>query len=134
MTNVKIDRNVAELRKLDELGEETLKSPKLMNLVINGATLMSVNKDTLRGIIRVILTGAAAEITAKDQKISILEKALESACNDIADEQCPNEFDLYTCEKCPDCPHDRELHTDSERDMHCWFDYYIQKVQGESHD
>ena len=59
---IKIDRSRNDLKKLDELGEKALKSGKLMDLVVNGATIMSVNKDTLRGIIRVIITGAAAEV------------------------------------------------------------------------
>lgn len=59
---VKIDRSREDLVKLDVLGESALKSAKLMDLIVNGATLMSVNKDTLRGIIRVIITGAAAEV------------------------------------------------------------------------
>lgn len=69
MDKIKIDRDYAELRRLDELGEAALKSPKLMALVVNGATLMSVNKDTLRGIIRVLLTGAAAEVTRLENEI-----------------------------------------------------------------
>ncbi|WP_195199255.1 hypothetical protein [Faecalispora jeddahensis] len=69
---VKIDRSRNNLKKLDELGEKALKSAKLMNLVVNGETLIGVNKDTLRGIIRVILMGAAAEVerlTAKNAKL-----------------------------------------------------------------
>lgn len=60
---VKIDRSRDDLKRLDELGEKALKSAKLMDWVVNGETLMGVNKDTLRGIIRVILTGAAAEVS-----------------------------------------------------------------------
>lgn len=66
---VKIDHGSEDLKKLDELGEKALQSAKLMDLVVNGATLMSVNKDTLRGIIRVILTGAAAEVTHLQEEI-----------------------------------------------------------------
>ena len=58
-----------------------------------------------------------------------LKRALELACNDAADEQCPHEFDLYTCNKCADCPHDSESHTDSGRDAQCWYDYYVHQAQ-----
>lgn len=44
-----------DLNKLDELGKDALNDDKLMELVLNGATLMSVNKDTLRGIIRMLI-------------------------------------------------------------------------------
>lgn len=47
--------NRNDLNKLDELGKESLNDDKLMGLVLNGATLMSVNKDTLRGIIRTLV-------------------------------------------------------------------------------
>ncbi|MDU6307295.1 MAG: hypothetical protein E6579_11595 [Clostridium sp.] len=60
---VRIDRSRDDLKKMDELGEKALKSTEFMDLVVNGGTLMGVNKDTLRGIIRVILTGAAAEVS-----------------------------------------------------------------------
>lgn len=64
-----------------------------------------------------------------EKENSALKKALELACNDAADEQCPHEFDLYTCDKCADCPHGGEIHTNAERDAQCWYDYYIQKAQ-----
>jgi hypothetical protein len=69
METVKISRDREDLIKLDVLGESALKSTKLMDLIVNGATLMSVNKDTLRGIIRVIITGAAAEVTHLQEEI-----------------------------------------------------------------
>lgn len=52
---IKVEYNRPDLKKLDELGTEALNSESTMNLVANGATLMSVNKDTLRGIIRILL-------------------------------------------------------------------------------
>ena len=55
---IKVEYNRPDLKKLDELGTEALKSESTMNLVANGATLMSVNKDTLRGIIRTLLERA----------------------------------------------------------------------------
>lgn len=47
--------NREDLNELDRLGKEALNDDKLMELVLNGATLMSVNKDTLRGIIRMLI-------------------------------------------------------------------------------
>lgn len=66
---------------------------------------------------------------AKDQQIATLKKALKKASVDAADEQCPHEFDLYTCDKCADCPHYGEIHTDAERDAQCWYDYFIHQAQ-----
>ena len=48
-------KNRNDLNELDRLGKEALNDDKLMELVLNGATLMSVNKDTLRGIIRMLI-------------------------------------------------------------------------------
>ena len=53
------------------------------------------------------------------QQIATLKKALELACADAADEQCPHEFDLYTCKKCDGCSHDCEDRTDAARDAQC---------------
>ena len=40
--------NREDLKRMDDLGKTALEDGKLMELVLNGATLMSVNKDTLR--------------------------------------------------------------------------------------
>ena len=61
MDKVKLEHR-PDLDKLDKLGEEAVQSPRRMDLIVNGATLMSVKKDTLRGVIRVLLTGAGAQI------------------------------------------------------------------------
>lgn len=47
--------NRDDLDELDRLGKEALNDDKLMGLVLNGATLMSVKKDILRGIIRALV-------------------------------------------------------------------------------
>lgn len=47
--------NREDLKRMDDLGKTALEDGKLMELVLNGATLMSVNKDTLRGIIRMLI-------------------------------------------------------------------------------
>jgi hypothetical protein len=47
----------ADLDELDKLGKSALEDEMLINLILNGATLMSVNKDTLRGIIRILMEG-----------------------------------------------------------------------------
>jgi len=71
----------------------------------------------------------AVELSKARQEIVLLKRALELACDDAADEQCPHEFDLYACEECDGCPHGNEIHTDSERDAQCWYNYYIRTAQ-----
>lgn len=67
---------------------------------------------------------ALTELVVKDQQIATLKKALKLACNDAADEQCPHEFGLYTCDKCDGCPHDAQ----------CWYNYFIQQAQEQEAD
>lgn len=144
---VKIDHSRQDLRELDDLGHKALKSVKIMDLVINGATLMSVNKDTLRGIIRVILTGAAAEISKLQKcrdgcKIDCLlekynqvveerdryKKLLDAACRKIYDEMgCPAET--------PDnpswleCDGEAEECGDDREPWECWERLFSQRLQ-----
>lgn len=88
MNKIKINRDIDELRHLDDLGEAAMKSPKLMDLIVNGATLMSVNKDTLRGIIRVIITGADAEVEQMTEKNTQLRAVIEQMDPDFFKRKC----------------------------------------------
>ncbi len=63
--------------------------------------------------------------------INILETALQEACEDAADSCCPHEFDLVTFKQCAECPHQGELHEDSQRDINCWKRYYLQEATKE---
>lgn len=122
MNKIKVSRDYAELKCLDDLGEAALKFPKLMDLIVNGRTLMSVKKDMLRGIIRVIITGAGAEVEQQTQRadewrsiatewqekalnaekqIATLEKALELACEPDNWEDCKETCtEKLSCDEC----------------------------------
>ena len=52
---VQIRKDLPHLKRLDQLGENVMKSASTVDLIINGTTLNSVSKDELRGMIRVIL-------------------------------------------------------------------------------
>jgi hypothetical protein len=59
----------------------------------------------------------------------VVEKALKLACQDVADHQCPMEFDLANWGECKTCSKDEETHYDAERDANCWSRYYLQKAE-----
>lgn len=89
-----------------------------------------IDSDVWNGLMNIFDRLAAYEDTSLEpEEVAELKKALELACEDAADEQCPHEFDLYTCNKCADCPHNGEIHTDAERDAQCWYDYYVHQAQ-----
>jgi hypothetical protein len=69
---------------------------------------------------------------SENKELKTLQKAFDKACEESTDSSCPNEFDLYECEKCIDCPHQNELHEDTQRDINCWKQYYLQKAQKNS--
>lgn len=66
---------------------------------------------------------------SENKELETLKKAFDMACEESADSSCPNEFDLYECENCMDCPHQNELHEDTQRDINCWKQYYLQKTK-----
>lgn len=72
-----------------------------------------------------------SKLDKADQHIEKLEKALHLACADAADDCCPHELYDYDTEKCGDCPHDGEIHQDTERDIACWEKYYLQEAYKE---
>jgi hypothetical protein len=57
------------------------------------------------------------------------EKALNLACADAADDCCPHEHDLYECEACNNCTHFEEICVDTQRDIECWKQYYLNKAR-----
>lgn len=69
-----------------------------------------------------------SKLDKADQYIEKLEKALHLACADAADDCCPHELYDYETEKCGDCPHDGAIYQDTERDIACWENYYLQEA------
>ncbi len=65
------------------------------------------------------------------QSVIILQMAFNKACEDAADDCCPQEYGLYECELCEECPHQGELHVDTQRDIECWKNYYLQEAEKE---
>lgn len=59
-----------------------------------------------------------------------LRKALELACAEIADHDCPHEYDLIEREECKSCPRGNEERYDVERDIKCWMRHFLEKVEG----
>jgi hypothetical protein len=82
---VKIRKDLPHLKRLDQLGEEAMKSQEIMDLVVNGATLNSVNKDMLRGIIRVIITDAAVQLDGLERRRLVTDLALDLAIITLAE-------------------------------------------------
>ncbi len=73
------------------------------------------------------LQGAAVAKEAL-YEVRLLQKAFDKACEEAADSCCPHEMELYECDKCDECPHQGELHEDTERDIECWKQYYLQEA------
>jgi len=108
---VVIDLKRDDLQELDKLGEAALKSPTLMNLIVNGATLMGVKKDILRGVIRKLI----------GQPEDKVQKALEIMCEHV--EECPLSWGCVSMKWCKKC--------DGENAKSCWYRYYIEKAERE---
>lgn len=59
-----------------------------------------------------------------------LRKALELACAEVADHDCPHEYDLTERDECESCPRGREERYDAERDIKCWMRHFLEKAEG----
>lgn len=59
-----------------------------------------------------------------------LQKALTLACTELADHDCPHEFDLAEWTECTSCEKDTEIHYNTQRDIDCWKRYFVEKVEG----
>ena len=59
----------------------------------------------------------------------ILREAFKYACTEIADEQCPHEFDYAKWNECEECSHNNEQHADIDRDVACWQRYYLELAE-----
>lgn len=64
-------------------------------------------------------------------KQKLLEKALELACIDGCDEQCPSDFYDIDWIECKTCTATSEVHYDINRDCKCWMRYYIERAAHE---
>lgn len=66
-------------------------------------------------------------------EVKRLQKALDLACEEIADAHCPagilDAAEFSTWDECVECPaQEGELYADSERDTACWKRYYLEKA------
>jgi hypothetical protein len=57
-------------------------------------------------------------------EIMALKLALVKACEDAADSGCPNESQLYQCDKCEDCIDENGIEK-----VKCWKNYYLLEVE-----
>ncbi len=70
-----------------------------------------------------------AEVAREALKsVRVLQKAFDISCEAEADSCCPHEYDLYECDQCKDCPHQGEIHEDTQRDVECWKQYYLSEA------
>ena len=70
-----------------------------------------------------------------DKLIATLILALRNSVTDAAcDETCPTMFE-YECPECAVCPvgpnGKGELYHNTERDINCWIQYYVEQAQKE---
>ena len=66
-------------------------------------------------------------------EVKRLQKALDLACEEIADAYCPagilDAAEFSTWDECVECPaQEGEVYADSERDTACWKRYYLEKA------
>lgn len=125
MENVKIEHGRPWMDKMDKLGEDAIQSEKVLDIIINGPTAMSISKETLRGVIRVLLTGAAAEVTAA-------ENALKDACEYLGENgECPEAAIGGT--GWPECDGENGACGDIGTVADCWKWYFTEKAKAEEH-
>lgn len=69
-----------------------------------------------------------AENAALESQLALTEKALELACEHVADNDCPHEYSWAAFQKpeCENCTHMTEKHQDTDRDIKCWMEYFLQ--------
>lgn len=58
-----------------------------------------------------------------------LERALEIACAEMADHQCPYDFNLECWPECDTCPKGNEERYDADRDIACWKRWAVEKAE-----
>jgi hypothetical protein len=69
------------------------------------------------------------------QELEQYKRALNLACVDASDHQCPYEFDYVDWPECTSCPHGNEIRYDIERDIKCWEKHYLAQAKaGEPHE
>lgn len=77
------------------------------------------------------------QLRVEHTEYEVLKEAFELACSEMADHQCPFEFDLVVWDKCKSCPKDSEARHDAKRDIECWKQYYLGQAifgKGEKHE
>lgn len=86
--------NREDLKRMDDLGKTALEDGKLMELVLNGATLMSVNKDTLRGIIRMLIK----KTTRGEELFKLMQENPELPVLPMVDSEvvCDDDYNRWT--------------------------------------
>lgn len=72
-----------------------------------------------------------AENAALESQLALTEKALELACEHVADNDCPHEYSWAAFQKpeCENCTHMTEKHQDTDRDTKCWKEFFIQQAK-----
>ena len=71
---------------------------------------------------------AYEEAAALREENEELKKALGLIIDDMGEDSCPYEYDYVDKPECENCPHDHEIHVDTERDVRCWKEYYLAKA------
>lgn len=75
-----------------------------------------------------VIKQASTELAALREENEELKKALELIIDDMGEDSCPYEYDYVDKPECENCPHDHEIHVDTERDVRCWKEYYLAKA------
>lgn len=57
-----------------------------------------------------------------------LEKALERACLEVVDHDCPHDFGTAEWPECRECLRMEEERYDIQRDINCWKKYFLEEA------
>ncbi len=71
-------------------------------------------------------SGLIARVREAEAELATHKRALTFFIADTVDDECPYEHDFVNWPECKDCPHDREMHVDRERDLKCWEKYCLE--------
>jgi hypothetical protein len=71
----------------------------------------------------------AKENSALKSERDVAVRALEMACDDMADSACPHDSTEYVCPNASTCPNVNGGREDSGIDKQCWYDYYTRQAK-----
>ena len=110
--------------------ERAIKAEETLESLLDDYTMILLNVPgaaTADGIVDYIERIRIANAALREENEE-LKKALGLIIDDMGEDSCPYEYDYVDKPECENCPHDHEIHVDTERDVRCWKEYYLAKA------